>query len=82
MASLLASLAVLILAQRLVGRAFESAVVQSMLRHFPYEVLPTDDGLCAVRLGPLTLSMEQVQALVLREVKGVAGAQSARGIEH
>ncbi|MGA8891919.1 MAG: Hsp70 family protein [Anaeromyxobacteraceae bacterium] len=59
-------------AKRLVGRAFDSAVVQSMLRHFPYEVLPTEDGLCAVRLGPLTLGMEQVQALVLREVKGVA----------
>ena len=59
-------------AKRLVGRAFDSAVVQSMLPHFPYEVVPTDDGLCAVRLGPLTLTLEQVQALVLREVKGVA----------
>jgi molecular chaperone DnaK len=59
-------------AKRLVGRAFDSAVVQSMLPHFPYEVVATEDGLCAARLGPLTLSMEQVQALVLREVKGVA----------
>jgi molecular chaperone DnaK len=59
-------------AKRLVGRAFDSAAVQSMLPHFPYDVVPGEDGLCAVRLGPLTLSMEQVQALVLREVKGVA----------
>ncbi len=59
-------------AKRLVGRAFDSAVVQSMLSHFPYEVVSTEDGFCAVRLGPLTLSMEQVQALVLQEVKGVA----------
>jgi len=59
-------------AKRLVGRAFDSAVVQAMLSHFPYDVVPEDDGLCAVRLGPLTLTMEQVQALVLREVKGVA----------
>ena len=59
-------------AKRLVGRAFDSAVVQSMLPHFPYDVVPGEDGLCAVRLGPLTLTMEQVQALVLREVKGVA----------
>ena len=59
-------------AKRLVGRAFDSAVVQSMLPHFPYDVVPSEDGLCAVRLGPLTLTMEQVQALVLREVKGVA----------
>ncbi len=59
-------------AKRLVGRAFDSAVVQSMLPHFPYDVVPGDDGLCSVRLGPLTLTMEQVQALVLQEVKGVA----------
>jgi molecular chaperone DnaK len=59
-------------AKRLVGRAFDSAVVQSMLSHFPYEVTPTEDGFCAVRLGPIALSMEQVQALVLQEVKGVA----------
>jgi molecular chaperone DnaK len=59
-------------AKRLVGRAFDSSVVQAMLPHFPYEVTSTEDGFCAVRLGPLTLSMEQVQALVLQEVKGVA----------
>jgi molecular chaperone DnaK len=59
-------------AKRLVGRAFDSAAVQAMLPHFPFDVVPGEDGLCAVRLGPLTLSMEQVQALVLREVKGVA----------
>jgi molecular chaperone DnaK len=59
-------------AKRLVGRAFDSAVVQAMLPHFPYEVTSTEDGFCAVRLGPITLSMEQVQALVLQEVKGVA----------
>ncbi len=59
-------------AKRLVGRAFDSSAVQSMLAHFPYQVVPGDDGLCAVRLGPLLLSLEQVQALVLREVKGVA----------
>jgi molecular chaperone DnaK len=59
-------------AKRLLGRAFDSAVVQSMLPHFPYEVVESEDGLCAVRLGPATLTLEQVQALVLREVKGVA----------
>jgi molecular chaperone DnaK len=59
-------------AKRLVGRAFDSAAVQAMLPHFPYPVVAAEDGLCAVQLGPLLLSMEQVQALVLREVKGVA----------
>jgi molecular chaperone DnaK len=59
-------------AKRLLGRAFDSEVVQGMLPHFPYPVVEAEDGLCAVRLGPATLSLEQVQALVLREVKGVA----------
>jgi molecular chaperone DnaK len=61
-------------AKRLVGRAFDSGVVQGMLPHFPYPVVAMEDGLCGVRLGPLELSLEQVQALVLREVKGVAEA--------
>jgi molecular chaperone DnaK len=59
-------------AKRLLGRSFDSAVVQGMLSHFPYEVVESEDGLCAVRLGSATLALEQVQALVLREVKGVA----------
>jgi len=59
-------------AKRLLGRAFDSAIVQGMLPHLPYPVVEGEDGLCAVRLGATTLSLEQVQALVLREVKGVA----------
>ena len=59
-------------AKRLLGRAFDSAVVQGMLPHFQYPVVEADDGLCAVRLGSTTLSLEQVQALVLREVKALA----------
>ena len=61
-------------AKRLVGRAFDSPAVQQMLHKFPYEVVPGEDGLCAVRLGPATLSLEQVQALILKEVKDVAQA--------
>ena len=59
-------------AKRLVGRAFDSQPVQEMLHKFPYQVVAGDDGLCAVRLGPATLSLEQVQALILKEVKDVA----------
>jgi len=59
-------------AKRLLGRAFDSAIVKGMLPHFPYPVVQAEDGLCAVRLGATTVSLEQVQALVLREVKGVA----------
>jgi molecular chaperone DnaK len=59
-------------AKRLLGRAFDSTIVQGMLPHFPYPVVEGEDGLCAVRLGSATLTLEQVQGLVLREVKGVA----------
>jgi len=61
-------------AKRLVGRTFDSPTVQGMLDRFPYEVVAGEDGLCAVRLGPATLSLEQVQALILKEVKDVAQA--------
>ncbi len=61
-------------AKRLVGRTFDSPAVQAMLAKFPFEVVAGEDGLCAVRLGPATLSLEQVQALILKEVKDVAQA--------
>ncbi len=59
-------------AKRLVGRPFESEVVQEIRSKFPYEIVPDANGLAAVRLGPETLSLEQVSALILREVKEVA----------
>jgi molecular chaperone DnaK len=59
-------------AKRLVGRSFESEVVQEIRSKFAYEIVPDPNGLAAVRLGPETLSLEQVSALILREVKEVA----------
>ncbi|HEX9049034.1 MAG TPA: TIGR02266 family protein [Anaeromyxobacter sp.] len=59
-------------AKRLVGRPFESEVVQEIRSKFPYEIVPDASGQAAVRLGPETLSLEQVSALVLREVREVA----------
>ena len=59
-------------AKRLVGRAFDEPGVQRILDRFSYEVVAGSDGLCAVRLGPAMLSLEQVQALILREVRNVA----------
>jgi molecular chaperone DnaK len=58
--------------KRLVGRPFESAVVQDIKSKFAYEIVGGPDGLSAVRLGPATLGLEQVSALILREVKEVA----------
>jgi len=59
-------------AKRLVGRPFESDVVQEIRTKFAYEIVPDPNGLAAVRLGPETLSLEQISALILREVKEVA----------
>ncbi|BDG01572.1 TIGR02266 family protein [Anaeromyxobacter oryzae] len=59
-------------AKRLVGRAFDSAVVQEIKSKFAYEIVEGPEGLAAVRLGNETLTLEQVSALVLREVKEVA----------
>jgi molecular chaperone DnaK len=59
-------------AKRLVGRPFDSTVVEEIRSKFPYEIVTDPDGFAAVRLGPETLSLEQVSALILREVKDVA----------
>jgi molecular chaperone DnaK len=59
-------------AKRLMGRPFDSTVVDEIRAKFPYEIVSDPDGFAAVRLGPETLSLEQVSALVLREVREVA----------
>jgi molecular chaperone DnaK len=59
-------------AKRFIGRPFDSEVVQQLKSKFPYEIVPGEEGLAAVRLGPEVLSLEQVSALVMLEVKEVA----------
>ena len=59
-------------AKRLIGRPFDSALVQELREKSGYEIVAGEDGQAAVRLGTRTLSLEQVSALVLREVKEVA----------
>jgi molecular chaperone DnaK len=59
-------------AKRLIGRAWDTPVVQEIRAKFPYEIVPGDDGVAAVRLGEETVTLEQISALVLREVRDVA----------
>jgi len=59
-------------AKRLVGRAFDTAAVQEIRARFAYEIVADEGGLAAVKLAGEALSLEQVSALVLREVKQVA----------
>jgi len=59
-------------AKRLVGRAYASQVVQDIKSKFAYEIVDGPEGLAAVKLGSEVLTLEQISALVLREVKEVA----------
>jgi len=59
-------------AKRLVGRAYDTPVVQDIKSKFAYEIVAGPEGLAAVKLGPEVLTLEQISALVLREVKEVA----------
>ncbi len=59
-------------AKRLLGRPFDSAVVEELRGRYAYQVVADAEGMATVKLGPLTLTVEQVAALILREVKEVA----------
>ena len=62
-------------AKRLVGRRYDSAVVQQVRDHYHYEVCADGRGGAAVRLRGQVLSLEEVQGLVLRECKQMAEQQ-------
>ena len=62
-------------AKRLVGRPYESPIVQQIKDRFAYEIAPGDNGEAAVRLGDRIYSLQQISALILREVKEVAQNQ-------
>ena len=59
-------------AKRLVGRQFESPVVRDLMGRFPYTIVAGSRGEAAVQLGDRLFSLQQISALVLAEVKGVA----------
>jgi molecular chaperone DnaK len=59
-------------AKRLVGRAYDSPIVQHIKDRFHYEVAEGENGEAAVRLGNRVFSLQQVSALILREVREVA----------
>ena len=59
-------------AKRLVGRPFDSKPVQQIREAFAYDVVSGEDGMAAVELAGHRLSLEQISALVLKEVKEVA----------
>jgi molecular chaperone DnaK len=62
-------------AKRLVGRAYDSPLVQQIRDRFAYEIAPGDNGEAAVKLGDRVYTLQQISALILREVKEVAQNQ-------
>ncbi len=62
-------------AKRLVGRAFDSPIVQHIKDRFHYEIAPGENGEAAVRLGNRIYSLQQISALILREVREIAQNQ-------
>lgn len=61
--------------KRFVGRPYESLAVQEMKDRFHYEIAPGPNGETAVKLGDRIYSLQQIAALILREVKDVAQNQ-------
>jgi molecular chaperone DnaK len=59
-------------AKRLVGRAYDSPIVQHIKDRFHYEIAPGDTGEAAVKLGNRVFSLQQISALILREVRELA----------
>ena len=62
-------------AKRLVGRAYDSPLVQHIKGRFTYEIAPGENGEAAVKLGDRVYSLQQLSALILREVREVAQNQ-------
>jgi uncharacterized protein (TIGR02266 family) len=68
-------------AKRLVGRPFDSAVVNQVRERFHYEITPDARGRAAVRMGEHVLSLEEVQGIILRECKELAEQHLGQKVE-
>ncbi|QSQ26186.1 TIGR02266 family protein [Pyxidicoccus parkwayensis] len=62
-------------AKRLVGRPYASPVVENIKDRFHYEIAPGENGDAGVKLGERVYTLQQISALILREVREVAQNQ-------
>ncbi len=62
-------------AKRLVGRPFASPVVEQIKDRFHYEIAASENGDAGVKLGEHVYTLQQISALILREVREVAQNQ-------
>ncbi|HSN90818.1 MAG TPA: Hsp70 family protein, partial [Anaeromyxobacteraceae bacterium] len=58
--------------KRLVGRPFASPTVQACRDRFHYEIVPGEGGEAAVRFAGRDFSLQQVSALILKEMRDTA----------
>ena len=66
--------------KRLVGRAYDSEIVQEFKSYFHYEIVSGEGGEAAVQLGDRVYSLQQIAALGLREVRELAQNQLGQPI--
>ncbi len=59
-------------AKRLIGRKYNSKVVQDLRSYYTYQIVEGPDGDAAVKLGDKVFSLPQVSAFVLGQIKTVA----------
>src|SRR5688500_2754085 len=59
-------------AKRLIGRKFNSRVVQELKHYYPYDIVEGPDGEAAVSLGGKTYTLPQISSFVLSQVKIIA----------
>ncbi|HEX9052160.1 MAG TPA: TIGR02266 family protein [Anaeromyxobacter sp.] len=67
--------------KRLVGRPFASPTVQACRDRFHYEIVEAAGGGCAVRFAGRDYTLQQISALVLREMKEVAAHALGEPVE-
>ncbi|MFH1605001.1 MAG: Hsp70 family protein, partial [Pseudomonadota bacterium] len=67
--------------KRLIGRRFDSPLMRELRRHFHYEIVAGDDAAAAVRFGGKVMSLAEISALILTEVKNIARGVLQREID-
>jgi molecular chaperone DnaK len=68
--------------KRLVGRPFASPTVQLCRDRFHYEIVEAPDGAAAVRFAGRDYSLQQVSALILKEVREMASEAAGAPVTH
>jgi molecular chaperone DnaK len=67
--------------KRLVGRPFDSPVVRQVRDRFHYRVVEGPNHEAAVQIGAKRLTLEEVSAAILEELKGIAQEYLGRKVE-